>query len=290
MKLNLLDDIAPDRKFEVPNGCGVVTSGQRLHFPGVQLLYTSLVRTHANLPLVLWEVPGDLLTDEQRGWCDRQPMLTVKALPEEALVAPADHQAWWNKPAMLKHAPFERSLWLDADTIVLRSLEPVFRHMTTHPFFVVANPYPGNNKPELLNYIDVADKNENFTVNTSCCGLDNRNGEHRQVVETWCDLMRFITHHPENLSGYVSNVDEGVMRVTLQKLGMTHIPWPDQHWSWSLWYPSGNRNGCLIHDTSNLLARFPHEHVLHFPCFPKPWTHSGLSVIDIDPHAGCGGP
>jgi hypothetical protein len=266
-------------RVRTPENCGVVTSGYGAYFPGVQLLYCSLVWTHENLEMLLWEIPDCPLTAQQRDWCERQPRLRVEKLTE--CVVPTYWRPAWQKPAMIRHSPFERTLWLDADCLVLRSLLPVLEHIQQHPLFLTPNTIYTPNHPQLAAQLGITDRKELFTLNTAIVGYHQGREDHRKLVERWCELTRRIGSHPDHLEKYVSNADEGVLRTVLQLESQTHIVWPDLHWAWPVWHGHDYRQGSL-EDTNNLLSRWPHEYVVHFLGQPKIWAPSEL--LDIEPH------
>lgn len=267
-----------------PEDCGVVTTGAGRHFPGVQLLYETVVRTHANLRVAHVEVPGEPLSREQARWAARQPRLDLCRMRPEEQDAPDHWFAWWHKPALIRSSPFRRTLWLDADCLVLRSLVRAFEHMEANPLFLLPHAFRNPNLPQLRRYFDLATPSEKFEVCAGVVGYNRARFDHAQVMATWGLLIRQIAAHPDRLERFVTYADEGVLRLALQALGKTDIAWPDRHWNFHVWHGHPYRMADPERDLSDLLFRWPEQNVLHFAGRPKIWDPLHVELLDTEPH------
>jgi hypothetical protein len=281
----LADSLETPHPPATPTDCGVVTTGAGMYFPGVQLLYESVVRTHADLRVAYFEVPGHPLSREQAQWAARQPRLDVLQLRPDWMVAPDYWRPWWQKPAIVRASPFRRTLWMDCDCLVLRSLVPLFNHLEANPPFLPPNAFLCANAPQLKRYFDLGTQTEAFNLTTAVTGFSNGRDLHRSVLDWWCGLTETISGHPDLLERFVTYYDEGVMRLVLQKLNLTNIVWPDMHWCWHAYHGQPGRWGKIEEDLDALLEKWPDERVLHMTGRPKAWEFLHTDLLDLDPHS-----
>lgn len=149
---------------------GVVTLADANYFPGVVMLYRSIQSSGYPVPMLCFDVG---LTQQQHVWSRQHlPFLEVRGLPADrdiALIrqAPEDpalakpgkrHWPLWICPFLIAASPFRRTFWIDADVVVLRHLDGLFRLLDGGPVFTPENlaPQATPNKPELYELLPIA--------------------------------------------------------------------------------------------------------------------------------------
>lgn len=107
-------------------GWGIVTAGNYVHWQCLGALAIAAHRFHLGLAvadhdLMAWQ--RDELSRVGVRWIDHQKPGLDSALTNERIIC--DVRAWW-KPWVCMASPFERSLWIDADAVLIADPVDVF--------------------------------------------------------------------------------------------------------------------------------------------------------------------
>src|SRR4051812_1003203 len=94
----------------LPPEVGFVCGADAAQFPGFQLLFASLVRTHRNVQVFLHDLG---LTPGQRSWLTTQPAIQIG----QRVHWPIPRTTWfwqkWIRPWLIRLSPFRYTIWLD---------------------------------------------------------------------------------------------------------------------------------------------------------------------------------
>jgi hypothetical protein len=217
--------VAP--RYVLPANFGVVSATDANTFRGFQLLYLSLARSH-DVKVLLFDLG---LTDAQAAWVSRQEGLYHTRVDLDQLPVGRDTPHWQtlNKPFYVSRSPFRRTLWLDADTLVLGDLRPVADLLARGPFLttdIMVHPNP----PALNQRCGVVPAEDPpFAVNAGVCGFDLERDW--PLVHEWLSLLRLLASDPADPLPLVNMYDQGLLRLALRKLGLTDVINPDPRWN-----------------------------------------------------------
>lgn len=261
---------------------GIMSAVNEASFIGFQLLYSSLVVRHKCLVCVV-----DIgLNEDQKAWCYKQEKLILIS-PNLAALKFTDHEGWnkWNKPYFLMFSPFQKTLWLDPDTMVVNDVICLFNVMSHGPIIIQTNEkidkddwffrrMPGN--------IEVPD----FACypTTSVFGLDL----HRDfyLVREWMWVIENIVKNSK-LEASAKRLEWAALAWGLAKHNKTNIMMRNPSWNWManegkiVDYPE------VTDLLSNVKQDFPIAHVVNWG-WPPPWMAWPDRLIDIEPHLAIG--
>lgn len=278
---------ALDNRVKTEMDCGVVTAADSPFFPGVQLLYSSIVKTHSTLRLACFDIG---LNEKQLAWASQQPRLDIISLTDEELLVGKDKQYWenLNRPFFLSHSPFVRTLWLDADCVVLKSLRPIFDHAVYQPFMIRDNVIHQIDS-RLYDHIQIPGRDESFEVCSGIFGYSRSEQVGSQLVDCWESSTAEVLNHDLPLRQLLPLSDQSLLKIAIQKMDLTRNPgplgpiiWPDMRWLCNVYARRSSVEEVLdtIADGFYIL-----DHILHFGQLPKPWqVHGNQTLLDINPH------
>jgi hypothetical protein len=190
----------------------------------------------------------------------------------------APPEAWW-KPLVCLESPFERTIWIDADAILLRGAEEMFAAIDSGPWLTRDWWVPSNRAAGLYESLIMAvhgKKPSNFPecvwVNSGVFGFSRGDA----WLEGWRDMCQTITGNPEYLS-HCRCRDQSALAAWLAANPSTAPRFiEDDRWN----YPA---NGKMAKDaklrtnylpTVDLLATckidHPEAYVVHWLGRPKP--------------------
>jgi hypothetical protein len=229
--MSVVDDIVRELtvtpRYTLPANFGVVTATDANTFRGFQLLFLSLARSH-DVKLLLFDLG---LTPAQTAWVSRQDGLYHTRVDLDRLPVGRETPQWqtFNKPFYVSRSPFRRTLWLDADTLVLGDLRPVAHLIARGPFLttdIMVHPNP----PELNQRCGVVPvEDPPFAVNAGVCGFDLERDW--PLVHEWLSLLRLVASDPAGTLRLVPMHDQSLLRMALRKLGLAGLINPDPRWN-----------------------------------------------------------
>jgi len=169
------------------------------------------------------------MNDQQRAWCRRHEdtIVAIDRLTSDELAIPAEVPGWqtWNKALYIQRSRFARTLWIDADAIVVNDLKPLFKILACHPLAVV---HPQrvtyrHNREELYQRHPVGTRLAmNMAVNAGVLGFAKHCGF--GLLEQYCKMTDLA--RDQAVRELITWYDEGIYHWALQAAG---LPWIIQH-------------------------------------------------------------
>jgi hypothetical protein len=239
---------------------GVLTAADARFFPGVQILSASLGDA---VPLAVVDLG---LNDEQRAWCRSQPSRTVQTIARR-IVRDVPRWQQWNKPYFIAQSPFRRTLWIDADCVVVGDLAPLFEELDCGPFVAEHwdDPYLQPNAELLYRFFPVPVRTRaGQGLNSGVVGLDVARDV--RLLKAWRRLSG-VALDSYAVRTLISWFDEGTMHWAIQSaMAIDRIlPRP----GWNRFMTSQPSADPIIFLLS--LTRRPDDVIWHFSGAPKPW-------------------
>jgi hypothetical protein len=239
---------------------GVLTAADAGYFPGVQLLSASLGQA---VPLAIVDLGFSV---KQRQWCQSQGRHLVSS---PTLRISRELHMWqsWNKPFYVRDSPFQQTLWIDSDCVVVGDLSSLGREVERGPFVVEhwVEPYVQPNHEDLYRRFPVSLRlppGKGF--NAGVIGLDIvRDAE---LLNLWCWLVTLAADDPEARS-LVTWFDEGALHWALQAARRIDRLLP--RGGWNRYMPSQSSDDPAAY----VLAHTPlnDDVIWHFAGNTKPW-------------------
>jgi len=275
MRLVLLEDRGPwsiERLwhfiFEIRSETeGVVTASDSGYFRDLQFLVRSLASV-SQRPICVIDLG---LTESQRNWCLDQCNVLVWAPPQ--LYQPMQRireRFWWQawiKPYYLIQAPFDRVLWIDADCVVVNSLEDAFESLKTAPLLVRdATTVVTENDPRLYEHLPLPCNamTQGINVNSGVVGLCKIRD--RELLSAWAWSAQWSAMHP-HLQSFIAWADQGLLLWALHRTHMTCHIRGNLKYNWPVFQQPGLL-AAAVDRGFNMLeefrARFPENIILHF--------------------------
>jgi len=222
---------------------GVITLADSSFFPGFVLLYESIQRSYP-VPVTCFD--GGL-TENQRQWVDEHLVnCTVTPIPDiddihivvENLggISPngTDESMLWVCPFLISNSPYQRTLWLDADLIVVDRLGGLFELIDDGPVFTLENNDPSctANNASLYSEMPLGKNNEDATraplVNAGVSGWDLvRDGD---VIKNYIAPILEACRN-EKVRQAISWHDQGCLIWAVQNSGLHERVLHDTKWN-----------------------------------------------------------
>lgn len=208
---------------------GVITSSNEGYFEQLLFLLASLHEV-GNLATGVFDLG---LTSRQREKLADWP--GVRVLPRPNLPAPqaamADVQKpeAWLKPVLMTHTPFDETLWIDADCIVLRDLSPIWKRVASGPF-IVMDPFQLyiRNKDELYGMLPTPPGClPSLYANTGVFGF--RRDRDWNLLAAW--TYAFQAAVDAKLRALVAFQDQGLFNWALYRLRMGDVIEQEPTWN-----------------------------------------------------------
>lgn len=264
-------------KVNVPfHNCGIVTAADARYFPGVQLLYASMVHTHTGLHMQAYDIGW---TPAQKEWASRQPLLTVVEWPNPPIPHTIVKWPQYNRPFFLRGSMFDLSIWMDADCVIKQDLNPLIGYVLQKPF-IVANQMCSPIDRKMYDYIPGCSTRECFTLSSGVFGWMKERAFDKLIIDTWCDLTNFIVFHPDRLDLLMINSDESILRIVAQKLNIIEDIWWDVRWNAIV----ETRHPTVASALTDYHLNRADDYISHFYGFPKPWFGDNVDVLELNPH------
>ncbi len=265
-----------------PMNEGIMSSANESSFIGFQLLYSSII-TQCNCLVCLIDQGINI---DQRIWCYKQENLLL-ITPDINVLKFVDERSKWNKPYFMIFSPFQKTLWIDPEIIVLGNLSQLFNMISDNPVFVVTK--------------DKIEKNDLFfsrmpgKVNipyasvyptTAVFGLDL----HRDlsIVYDWILAIENATANPK-LESTTRRLDSAALAWSLAKHNSVNvnINMISSVWNWSAQNGVNGRAPTEYDNAFHLISKvkedFPNVNLLNWG-WPTPWMTWEDYLIDINPH------
>lgn len=251
---------------------GVVTAADAAYFLDVQLLVRSLER---------WGAPRITVFDlgfraVQRTWLEDRPNVICLEFPSAtpAIETIRTWDAWqtWLKPLYLLAVPFERVLWLDADTVVITELDEAFDLLDRTPLLVEdRHGSATQNDAHLYDLLPLPTgvQRGNWGLNAGVVGLCKRRDA--KLLRKWADAVEWAASNP-NERHLLQWCDQGALVWAIYQVGVELAVRHDQCWNFPAATSPDLVEAAKAHSRTiweELRARFPARNVLHWYGTPK---------------------
>jgi len=188
---------------------GVVTAGDTNVFGGVQALFLSL---KGKINFICIDIG---FTEAQKRWAFENGM-TLKYVDIADYHKTIDNWQTWFKPLYIMASPYEYTIWMDSDCLVVGDLSasPIISNKQT--FFLkhwLRQKYLHKISENVYKEFPVQDPNVP-TINAGVVGINKKT--HKHLLDSWCDKLNLCLNRPELRPQFV-NSDEGILTWTLQK-------------------------------------------------------------------------
>lgn len=261
---------------------GIMSATDDLSFIGFQLLYSSVAVRH-NCSFAVVDIG---MRDDQLAWCKRQKGLMV-ITPNRSALKFEGEDGWekWNKPYFIMYSPFQQTLWLDPETIVLDDLTQLFGMLEDGPVIV-------NTKEEI-------DDNDWFfskmpgdvKVPWSACypttavvGFDATRDFY--LLREWMWVVENIVTDAK-LQAASRRLDSAALAWGMAKHEMMDVAIESPAWNWSAQGGANGLNFVEYASVEQLLVGvkkdFPIAHIVNWG-WPAPWMGWRNFNLDINPH------
>ena len=265
---------------------GIITLADNNYFQGLLILYHSVQESYP-VPIICYDIG---LETEQIIWCkknlnnlsilpipDHETIKKIKAYKEKTKLRKKGKRQWplWICPFLIQHSPFEKTLWLDCDLIILRNLKQLFKKLDAGPVFTPENlaPHVTANKPELYKLLPI---NQNYQpeyalINAGVSGWHKKRD--RLALDDYSNVVR-MAFEKEEIKKAISWHDQGALIWAILNNNLENRV--QNNWKWNL---------CVKHTTVNNLKftwnlkilkeikeKVPEANILHWNGQPVPWN------------------
>jgi hypothetical protein len=257
--------------WSAPEGCGVVTACDDCYFPGVQFLAASL---RGRCPLLVFDL-GLSLAQVEWLFCRG---VAVCSVGDEDLVCPRSVVMWqtWNKPAYVAASPFSRTLWIDADCVVVSDLGPLFAAVASGPLvFQHVDPhiYQAANAAALYNRFPLQGRRLPGGVQAAVVGFAENDGS--GLLTAWGRACAQFWE--PGLAQLVRCWDQGALLWALESLGLGEVARPSVGWN-RFFFPGSKFGLGTVAAFFASLVVAGDDVILHLVGRPKYWVNWGKLV------------
>jgi hypothetical protein len=123
--IQTLHDYFWKNKARIPQDCGILTAANKENFTQFQLLFFSAAIAHS----VHFGVIDEGMSSEQQDWCRDQENITLIARSNI-------YKNEWNRPHDLLSTPFQTTLWLEPNCVVINNLDEIFKIICQKPLLI----------------------------------------------------------------------------------------------------------------------------------------------------------
>lgn len=273
-------------RLTVQSNEGVMSATDEWSFVGFQLLYSSLIVRH-KCPVCVIDLG---MNADQRAWCRNQPGLMLVS-PNLCALKFTGEQDWgkWNKPYFLTYSPFQKTLWLDPDTMVIDDLTQMFCLMRDGPVVFKTDEEIDPNDWFFARMPGGVGVPPNaFYPTTSVLGLDM----HRDfyLVSEWMWVVENVVTNSK-LEASAKRFDSAALAWGLAKHSANKWAMKNPAWNWPVLGGVNGRKFVEYPEVEDLLVGvkkdFPLAYILNWG-WPQPWMTWPTSLLDIDPHRAAG--
>lgn len=259
--MTALDRLRALCNFHIPENAnrGIITAADDRYFPGVQMLTAACA---GRVPLCIYDAGLSLA---QRGWCVGR----ARVLEFPSPIMPRTVPLWqsWNKPAMFSHSPFQTTLWLDADCLLVGDPTSLFERAEAGPFGCgVTLPYLRPNKEYLYERFPVPMRlPQECVVNSGVLGF-GRDAQSQALLKAWSDMVQ-IAAHDEAIRNAFGYVEEGALHWAAETLSISDLCVRIAGWNRFVWTTGKDGPDAFV----DRLKFKPGDVVQHLMIKPKPW-------------------
>jgi len=244
---------------------GIVTAATSDIFFDLQQMLISL-EPFGHCPVEVFDLG---LTDSQKEWIELHPQRTLRELPRwiNRVSRLQRVREWptWLKPFYLLHSRFDRTLWIDADCIVLRDPSAALELVRKQPLVTKdVAPVLVSNHSDLYHYLPVEHVDSTLRLNAGVVGLDRQRDA--ELLGAWAWAVQWAARNLR-LRNRFRWFDQGALLWALQRVSAPPLIQTDLTWNLP-WLTEENpleqavAGGLSL--TEWLKQRFPQAGIVHF--------------------------
>lgn len=218
---------------------GVMTAAGASYFPGLQHLRESISQFTPSCSIACVDLG---LSTIQQDWYHSQniqliemldvvPSQLLKAFSEERDRTQSFQQSklLWPRPWLVAASPFENTLWIDADAVVIRPLDDLFLEIEKGVVVYTDTNHPPSspNHPHLYQLLPVPEVTAKF-VNSGVLGVQR--GRDDDLIESWKYCVEQAAKRLE-VRRLISWHDQGALLWALHKTKRTHLIRQEVTWN-----------------------------------------------------------
>ncbi len=227
-----LVSLPPEMRATLPESdCGVVTISDAAYYPQLKLCLDSLMAVCPCVVKVLdiGLAPEQVAELSRRGIPTFKPPASAERFVEDKTACGSRYA--WAKAFVLRDGPlWRRTLWLDSDTYVVKSLDPLFEMLKSR---AVLTPelYTGvdcQNFEELYERAPVKARSEGLAINAGVMGFDRERDA--DIIDAWCGFVERCFAEPD-LKPLVAWYDQGALIWAVQSIGRADAVLRESTWN-----------------------------------------------------------
>lgn len=268
------------------NNEGVITLADANYFHGLLNLYYSIQETYP-VPVICYDIG---LSKEQKTWCKNNLLnLTISPVPQHQIITKIKEykettklkkkgkRQWplWICPFLIQFSPFEKTLWLDCDLLILRNLDLLFKKIEDSPVFTPENlaPQVTANKPELYQLLPINKpfQKENVLINAGVSGWHK--ARDKKILNDYAMVVTEAFEN-ENIKNAISWHDQGALIWAI--LNNSAESKVEKSWKWNLCVKHTAAKEIKFTWSKETLKRIqqivPEANILHWNGQPVPWS------------------
>ena len=202
----------------MPGSYGILTAISPEWFTEYKILYDS-IRKLSDISIA---VMGLELPKEQKDYIAKQKhtiQIHYKIDEYNRLKQMGPRWRQWCKPEYMLQSPFDNTLWIDADAVVVRDFDEIFEKINQGLFFTRDHfaPITCLNDKELYEQHPVPESEEHdqIAINSGVFGYSKERDNY--ILEAWHKNVEIVKNNP-GLKNYIRLYDQGVLIWTLRQL------------------------------------------------------------------------
>lgn len=231
-------------KFKVQDGAGIITACDDGFFPLAQVMLLSITLSH-EVPIALFDLG---LSELNRDWLLTVPNLRI--LKCSSHVMPTNINGWqtYNKPFYIQDSPFDKTIWIDCDCVVLDDLNHLVNLLRHNPVMFQCYHVKGgtHNDPQLHALMGT-----NLTphqsgppiINAGILGFDKRREFDSLLLADWCEATKRAVGN-RDIQRHAKYWDQGLLQWTLESKCVLPIIHDDKRWNCPATIESSLRRSC----------------------------------------------
>lgn len=268
---------------------GIVTLADSRYFPGVEMLWRS-AQVDGPIEVACFDLGLGDAERERAARCEGLSILPMPAsddigrirarFEDAGPLAKPGKRVWpiWCCPFLVAASPFPRTLWIDADIVVLRGMSELARMVDTGPVFTPENfaPDATPNKPALYERMPIARRFDprRPVVNAGVSGWDL--ARDREILESYMEPARRACIDAV-VADSISWWDQGCLIWAIQRHGLEHRVLATNAFNLCVKHTRAARRAVPwdARGLAELRRLVPEASLVHWNGCPAPWLENG---------------
>jgi lipopolysaccharide biosynthesis glycosyltransferase len=193
-----------------------------------------------------------------------------------------DYWEAWVKPLYVLNSPFQKTFWIDCDTVITGNLNQIIDDQSIFTADHTGVNEGTYNQDQLYQLLPIGlDKDSGPYLNTGVFIIDKTND--KELIDTWIDCVVKASQNPA-IAASIMCWDQGACKWALQKTGLIHLINNTKAFN----FPATSRQ-FIFPSTPTAMNIFLHTIkvaisdkvvVYHWMGSPKPWKKWG-DLLDV---------